>query len=185
MGFEKVATKIHDAFLLYPKIHGDSRGFFLETWSKQSFEDVGLSLNFVQDNHSKSCEGVLRGVHYQAGDAAQGKLVSVSSGTVFDVFVDLRKSSPTYGVWDGVYLTSEIHERLWVPPGCAHGFLVVSQFADFQYKVTAPYNKQSERSLAWNDPTLKIDWPLEGIAEVIVSPKDAAASLFEECEKYD
>lgn len=185
MGFEKVATKIHDAFLIYPKIYGDSRGFFLETWSKQSFEDLELSLNFVQDNHSKSSEGVLRGLHYQAGDAAQGKLVSVSSGTVFDVFVDLRKSSPTYGVWDGVYLTSEIHERLWVPPGCAHGFLVVSQFADFQYKVTAPYNKQAERSLIWNDPTLNINWPLEGIEEIIVSPKDAVAQLFEDCEKYD
>ncbi len=108
MGFEKVATKIHDAFLLYPKIRGDSRGFFLESWSKQTFEDIGLSLDFVQDNHSKSSEGVLRGLHYQAGDAAQGKLVSVSSGTVFDVFVDLRKSSPTYGVWDGVYLTSDL-----------------------------------------------------------------------------
>lgn len=185
MGFEKVATKIHDAFLIYPKIYGDSRGFFLETWSKQSFQELELSLNFVQDNHSKSCEGVLRGLHYQAGDAAQGKLVSVSSGTVFDVFVDLRKSSPTYGVWDGVYLTSEIHERLWVPPGCAHGFLVVSQFADFQYKVTAPYNKQAERSLIWNDPTLNINWPLEGIEEIIVSPKDAVAQLFEDCEKYD
>lgn len=185
MGFEKLPTKIHDAFLLHPTVHKDSRGFFLESWSKQSFEDIGLSLDFLQDNHSRSSRGVLRGLHYQAGDAAQGKLVSVSSGIVFDVFVDLRKSSPTYGRWDGIFLTTENHERLWVPPGCAHGFLVVSDFADFHYKVTAPYNKNAERSLFWNDPALDIEWPLEGINEVLVSPKDAAADSFADCEKYD
>lgn len=185
MGFEKVSTRIHDAFLLHPKVHKDSRGFFLESWSKQSFEDIGLSLDFLQDNHSRSSRGVLRGLHYQSGDTAQGKLVSVSSGIVFDVFVDLRKSSPTYGLWDGIFLTTENHERLWVPPGCAHGFLVVSEFADFHYKVTTPYNKNEERSLIWNDPILNIEWPLEGMEEVLVSSKDAVAASFIDCEKYE
>ena len=117
----KSPTKIHDAWLLKPKIFGDARGFFLESWNRETFRDVGLDLDFVQDNHSRSSKYVLRGLHYQSGSAAQGKLVWVTSGTVFDVLVDLRESSPTFSNWDGYMLTSEAHERLWVQPGCAHG----------------------------------------------------------------
>jgi dTDP-4-dehydrorhamnose 3,5-epimerase len=182
---EKIPTKIHDAWLLAPKVFADARGFFLESWSRQAFRQCGLDFDFVQDNHSRSIKNVLRGLHYQAGDAAQGKLVWVTSGAVFDVLVDLRKSSPTYGVWDGCMLTAESHDRLWVPPGCAHGFLVVSEFADFHYKVTAPYIPSAERSLRWDDPKLEIHWPLPANGLPILSPKDAAAPAFAACEKYD
>jgi len=182
---QKLPTKIHDAFLLKPKVFGDDRGFFLESWNRETFRDLGIDFDFVQDNHSRSARHVLRGLHYQAGAAAQGKLVWVTSGTVFDVLVDLRKRSPTYGVWAGYMLTSEVHERLWVPPGCAHGFLVVSDIADFHYKVSSPYSPSNECSLLWNDPTLAIEWPLEIGISPLVSPKDAIATSFEECEKYD
>ena len=181
---EKITTKIHDAYLLKPKVFGDARGFFLESWNRQTFRELGIDFDFVQDNHSRSARHVLRGLHYQAGGAAQGKLVWVTSGTVFDVLVDLRRSSPTYGFWDGYMLTSEAHERLWVPPGCAHGFLVVSELADFHYKVSAPYAPETERALRWDDATLSINWPIEPGISPIVSPKDAIASSFEECEKY-
>jgi len=182
---KKLPTKIHDAWLLKPKIFGDARGFFLESWNRETFRDIGLDLDFLQDNHSRSSKQVLRGLHYQPGDAAQGKLVWVTSGTVFDVIVDLRKSSPTYGVWDGYMLTTDAHERLYVPPGCAHGFLVVSANTDFHYKVTMPYNPQAECTLRWDDPDLAIDWPLEIGIEPILSAKDKAAPSFKDCEKYD
>lgn len=182
---KKLPTKIQDCWLLKPKIFGDARGFFLESWNRDTFRELGLDFDFVQDNHSRSSKNVLRGLHYQIGDAAQGKLVWVTSGAVFDVVVDLRRSSSTFGVWDGYLLTTEAHERLWVPPGCAHGFLVVSDTADFHYKVTKSYAPEFERALRWNDPTLKIKWPLEIGVDPKVSPKDAAATLFEECEKYD
>lgn len=182
---EKIATKIHGAYLLKPKVFGDARGFFLESWNRETFRTLGIDADFVQDNHSRSAKHVLRGLHYQAGDAAQGKIVWVTSGTVFDVLVDLRKSSPTFGVWDGYMLTSDAHERLWVPPGCAHGFLVVSEMADFHYKVSAPYAPLAERSLLWNDRELGIAWPMEAGIVPLVSPKDALASSFAECEKYD
>jgi dTDP-4-dehydrorhamnose 3,5-epimerase len=181
---EKIVTKIHDAYLLKPRVFGDSRGFFLESWNRETFRSLGIGHDFVQDNHSRSSRNVLRGLHYQAGDAAQGKLVWVTSGRVFDVMVDLRESSPTYGVWDGYYLTEEAHERLWVPPGCAHGFLVVSEIADFHYKVSAAYRPDAERSLIWSDPDLSIAWPLETGITPTVSPKDAAARSFRDCEKY-
>jgi dTDP-4-dehydrorhamnose 3,5-epimerase len=181
----KYPTKIHDAFLLKPKVFGDPRGFFLESWNRDTFRSLGIDADFVQDNHSRSARNVLRGLHYQAGAAAQGKLVWVTSGTVFDVLVDLRKSSPTYGVWDGYMLTSEAHERLWVPPGCAHGFLVVSDIADFHYKVSAPYDTSTERSLRWDDPDLSIDWPIQIGIVPIVSPKDTTSASFAGCEKYD
>jgi dTDP-4-dehydrorhamnose 3,5-epimerase len=181
---QKLPTKIHDAFLLKPKVFGDARGFFLESWNRETFRNMGIDFDFVQDNHSRSARHVLRGLHYQAGDAAQGKLVWVTSGCVFDVLVDLRESSPTFGVWDGYMLTAEAHERLWVPPGCAHGFLVVSDLADFHYKVSAPYAPAAERSLRWDDPTLAIEWPLEIGISPLVSAKDAIASSFQECEKY-
>jgi dTDP-4-dehydrorhamnose 3,5-epimerase len=182
---KKIPTKIHDAWLLKPKVYGDARGFFLESWNRDTFCEVGLDLDFVQDNHSRSSKGVLRGLHYQLGEAAQGKLVWVTSGTVFDVIVDLRRSSPTFGVWDGYVLNTETHDRLYVPPGCAHGFLVLSETCDFFYKVTTPYNPQAERALRWNDATLAIQWPLPIGIEPIVSPKDKGAASFEECEKYN
>jgi dTDP-4-dehydrorhamnose 3,5-epimerase len=181
----KLPTKIHDAYLLKPQVFGDARGFFLESWSREKFRSIGLDIDFVQDNHSRSARHVLRGLHYQAGDAAQGKLVWVTSGSVFDVLVDLRKSSPTFGVWDGYLLTADAHERLWVPPGCAHGFLVVSDSADFHYKVSAPYSPKDERSLRWDDPKLSIQWPIEIGITPTVSPKDAVAASFENCEKYE
>ena len=174
MGFEKVATKIHDAFLLYPKIHGDSRGFFLETWSKQSFEDLELSLNFVQDNHSRSEKNVLRGLHFQI-QQAQGKLVRVIQGAVFDVAVDIRKSSPTFGQHVAIELSAENQRMLWVPEGFAHGFLVTSATAEFLYKTTAYYAPEYERSIAWNDPALAIAWPIEGAPSL--SAKDQQAPL--------
>jgi len=181
---QTIQTKIHQALLLKPKVFCDPRGFFLESWNRETFRESGLDLDFVQDNHSRSSRGVLRGLHYQVGDAAQGKLVWVTSGEVFDVIVDLRRSSPTFGHWDGYALTAERHERLWVPPGCAHGFLVVSEFADFHYKVTAPYEAAAERSLRWDDATLQICWPLPETGIPILSPKDAAAPAFASCEKY-
>ena len=182
---QKLSTKIHDAYLLKPKVFGDARGFFLESWNKKTFRELVGDFDFVQDNHSRSSKNVLRGLHYQSGDAAQGKLVWVTSGIVFDVLVDLRKSSPTYGVWDGYMLTSDAHERLWVPPGCAHGFLVVTDIADFHYKVSSPYVPSAERSLRWNDLDLAIEWPIEVGIDPIVSPKDADAATFADCEKYN
>ena len=144
-----------------------------------------INPSFLKHHISRSARNVLRGLHYQAGNAAQGKLVWVNSGTVFDVLVDLRKSSPTFGVWDGYMLTSEAHERLWVPPGCAHGFLVVSEVADFHYKVSAPYAPSTERALLWNDPTLAIDWPVERGVDPLVSSKDSMAQSSAEYEKYE
>lgn len=181
---QKHPTKIHDAWLLKPEVFGDARGFFLESWNREKFRKMGIDHDFVQDNHSRSSKGVLRGLHYQAGTAAQGKLVWVTSGAVFDVIVDLRRSSPTFGVWDGYALTADEHERLWVPPGCAHGFLVLSETADFHYKVTAPYAPDAERALVWNDADLAIKWPIPEGEEPLLSAKDAAAATLRDCEKY-
>jgi len=181
---KKFPTRIHGAWLLRPAVFVDARGFFLEGWSRNAFRDIGLELDFVQDNHSRSSRNVLRGLHYQVGEAAQGKLTSVGSGEVFSVMVDLRRSSPTFGLWDGYFLNMETHDRLYVPPGCAHGFLVMSEVADFHYKVTSPYNAQAERALRWNDPGLAIDWPLPTGIRPILSTKDAQAASFAECEKY-
>jgi dTDP-4-dehydrorhamnose 3,5-epimerase len=181
----KHPTKIHGAWLLKPKVFGDDRGFFLESWNRTTFQDIGLDVDFVQDNHSRSTKNVLRGLHYQIGDAAQGKLVWVTSGAVFDVLVDMRRSSPTFGVWDGYVLSTETHDRVWVPPGCAHGFLVLSDAADFHYKVSSSYRPEMERGLLWSDTDLAIEWPIEIGLEPIVSPKDAAAAVFAKCEKYD
>jgi dTDP-4-dehydrorhamnose 3,5-epimerase len=182
---KRIPTKIHGAWLLKPKVFGDSRGFFLESWNRETFRGLDLDLDFVQDNHSRSSKNVLRGLHYQSGETAQGKLVWVTSGTVFDVLVDLRKSSPTFGVWDGYVLNTETHDRLYVPPGCAHGFLVMSDVADFHYKATMPYAPATERDLRWNDPDLAIDWPIEIGLQPVVSVKDAEAASFADCEKYD
>jgi dTDP-4-dehydrorhamnose 3,5-epimerase len=180
----KLPNKIHDAWLLKPEVNGDKRGFFLESWSRRTFRKLGIDCDFVQDNHSRSSKHVLRGLHYQVGEAAQGKLVWAASGNVFDVIVDLRRSSPTFGLWDGRILSAETHDRIYVPPGCAHGFMVLSETCDFFYKVTSPYNAQADRTLRWNDPELDIAWPIDRGAAPIVSSKDAHAASFSECEKY-
>jgi dTDP-4-dehydrorhamnose 3,5-epimerase len=163
-------TAIPDVLLLEPKIFGDARGFFLESFNQKSFNTAtGLDVNFVQDNHSRSAKGVLRGLHYQV-QQPQGKLVRVVRGAVFDVAVDIRKNSPTFGRWVGVELSEDNHRQLWVPAGLAHGFLVLSESADFLYKTTDYYAPQYERCIAWNDPDIGIEWP--GTATPQLSAKD-------------
>ena len=169
MKFE--TTPLKDVFLLQPKVFGDQRGFFLESWSLETFREVGLDLNFVQDNHSRSARGILRGMHYQT-EHTQGKLVRVSSGEVFDVVVDLRRESETLGQWYGATLSADNHHMLWVPPGFAHGFYVTSEYADFQYKCTDIYHPASEVSLAWDDPTVGIEWPVPAGEQPQLSAKD-------------
>ena len=168
-------TAIEGVLLLEPKVFGDERGFFMESHSDRTFAQVtGLDVRFVQDNHSRSARGVLRGLHYQHGEAAQGKLVRVVRGAVFDVAVDIRAGSPTFGRWVGFELSEANHRQLWVAPGLAHGFLVTSESADFLYKTTTYYAPAAERAVRWDDPTLAIAWPDVGMAPV-VSAKDAAA----------
>lgn len=181
----KTPTLINGAFIVKPKVFKDERGFFLESWNKKVYDELNLGLEFVQDNHSQSSKHTLRGLHYQTGSSAQGKLVWVTSGVVFDVFVDLRKKSPTYGMWDGYYLDNKSHNRLWIPPGCAHGFVVVSNTADFHYKCTNYYNPNADRTLIWDDPTVDITWPIPSNIEPIISEKDKKGKTFEECEKYE
>jgi len=178
-----IPTAIPDLLILEPKVFGDARGFFMESYNAKVFHDAtGLSPNFVQDNHSRSGKGVLRGLHYQI-EQAQGKLVRVTRGAVFDVAVDLRQSSPTFGQWVGIELSEENNRQFWIPPGFAHGFLVTSDSADFLYKTTDYYAPQFERSLAWNDPTVGVAWPLEGITPLL-SAKDLAGKALAECEKF-
>ena len=178
-----IPTAIPDLLILEPKVFGDARGFFLESYNAKVFHDAtGLSPNFVQDNHSRSGKGVLRGLHYQI-EQAQGKLVRVTRGAVFDVAVDLRQSSPTFGQWVGIELSEENNRQFWIPPGFAHGFLVTSDSADFLYKTTDYYAPQFERSLAWNDPTVGVAWPLEGTTPLL-SAKDLAGKALAECEKF-
>lgn len=153
------ATPLAGVYLLTPRVFGDERGFFLESWNAATFRDADFDFSFVQDNHSRSAQGILRGLHYQTR-YTQGKLVRVTSGQVFDVVVDLRRDSPTLGKSYGVILDAVDHRMLWIPPGFAHGFYVMSEFADFQYKCTDRYDPDSEVSIAWNDPDLSIDWPL-------------------------
>jgi len=168
-------TDIADVLLLEPKVFGDARGFFFESYNERAFEAiVGGPVRFVQDNHSRSSRGVLRGLHWQAPPHAQGKLVRVVRGAVFDVAVDIRPDSATFKRWVGVELSEENRRELWIPPGLAHGFLVLSESADFLYKATGYYAPQAERSIAWNDPELSIGWPLHG-ERPAVSAKDAAA----------
>ena len=178
-----IETAIPDLLILEPKVFGDARGFFMESYNAKAFQDAtGLDVNFVQDNHSRSGKGVLRGLHYQI-EQAQGKLVRVTRGSVFDAVVDLRKSSPTFGQWAGVELSEENSRQLWIPPGFAHGFLVTSESADFLYKTTDYYAPQFERSLAWNDPTVGVEWPLAGVAPLL-SAKDIAGKPLAECETF-
>lgn len=166
-----IETDIPDVKIIEPAVFGDERGFFMETWNQKRFEELvtGKPTQFVQDNHSKSKKGILRGLHYQT-ENTQGKLVRVVSGEVFDVAVDIRKDSPTFGKWVGVYLSAENKRQLWVPEGFAHGFYVTSDEAEFVYKCTDYYNPKFETSIIWNDPTLNIKWPLEAMP--ILSQKD-------------
>jgi dTDP-4-dehydrorhamnose 3,5-epimerase len=165
---------IPDVVLITPQVFGDERGFFFETFRQRDFEQHCGRYTFVQDNHSKSAHGILRGLHYQR-QQLQGKLVRVTRGEVFDVAVDVREQSPTYGQWVGVTLNETNKNMLWIPPGFAHGFYVISDSADFQYKCTDRYDPDSEITLAWDDPDIGIDWPLSGI-EPAISEKDAAAT---------
>jgi dTDP-4-dehydrorhamnose 3,5-epimerase len=177
-----IPTAIPDIILIEPKVFADERGFFLESYQKQRFAEAGIPFDFVQDNHSESQQGVLRGLHYQV-QQPQGKLVRVIAGEIFDVAVDIRKSSPTFGKWVGDYLSTENKKMLWVPAGFAHGFYVTSPTAEVLYKATDYYAPQWERSVAWNDPAINIDWPLHGRAPVL-SPKDAAGKLLKEAEVF-
>jgi len=171
-------TAIADVLLIGPRVFGDARGFFYESFNARDFAAAtGLNVNFVQDNHSKSARGVLRGLHYQAQNP-QGKLVRVVSGEVFDVVVDIRPQSPTYGQWVGEHLSAGNQRQLWIPPGLAHGFLVLSESAEFLYKTTDYYAPEFERCLAWDDAHLNIAWPLDGLVPV-VSAKDVLGHPFE------
>ena len=166
-------TKIPDVFIIEPKVFGDERGFFFESFNQKNFtEKTGITSEFVQDNHSRSVKGVLRGLHYQI-QQTQGKLLRVIAGEIFDVAVDMRKSSPNFGEWVGCILSAENKRQFWIPPGFAHGFLVTSDIAEVLYKTTDYYAPEYERSLLWNDPDLGIDWPLEGITPIL-SVKDQA-----------
>ena len=177
-----IECDIPGPLILEPKVFGDDRGFFMESWNSSVFAKMGLDLTFVQDNHSRSQKGVLRGMHFQNPNP-QGKLVRVVHGAVFDVAVDLRQSSHTFGKWSGVLLSSENRRMFWVPEGFAHGFLTLEDDTDFLYKCTSSYEPQHECSLAWNDPTVGIDWPVEGI-ELILSDKDANGVALSEVRAF-
>jgi dTDP-4-dehydrorhamnose 3,5-epimerase len=178
-----ITTELPEVLIIEPVVFGDSRGFFFESFNQKNFvQATGLDVNFVQDNHSRSAKGVLRGLHYQVG-RPQGKLVRVARGAVFDVAVDIRKSSAAFGRWIGVELTEDNHRQLWIPPGFAHGFYVLSESADFLYKTTEYYAPDLERSLAWNDLELAIGWPLSGMSPV-VSPKDMSAPKLADAEVF-
>jgi len=176
-------TQIPDVVLIRPRVFGDDRGFFLESWEERKFAAAGITAKFVQDNHSRSARHTLRGLHYQMKQT-QGKLVRVVNGTVFDVAVDIRRSSPTFGRWVGVVLSAEKHEMLWVPEGFAHGFVVLSESADFLYRCTDFYAPGQERAIRWNDPEVGVRWPLPPGAEPLLSTKDAAAGSFREAEYF-
>ena len=178
-----IITKIPDVLLFEPNVFGDERGFFYESFNKKTFETLtGLKTDFVQDNHSRSTKGVLRGLHYQIKQA-QGKLVRVTAGEVFDVAVDLRKSSPTFGQWEGVLLSADNKRQLWIPEGFAHGFIVLSDSAEFLYKTTNYYAPENERCIKWNDPDLAINWQYND--EPQVSEKDAKGVLFKAADTFD
>lgn len=178
-----IPTAIPDVLVIEPQVFGDDRGFFMESFNQQRWEQqTGITRPFVQDNHSRSSQGVLRGIHYQIKQA-QGKLVRVTVGEVFDVAVDLRRSSPTFGRWVGEMLTAENKRQLWVPEGFGHGFMVVSESADFLYKTTDYYSPENERCIIWNDADLGIDWPA-GI-EPRLSAKDAEGTLFAAAEVFE
>ena len=179
-----IPTAIPDVKIIEPRVFGDERGFFMETWNARTFKELGIDAQFVQDNHSRSVKGTLRGLHYQIRQP-QGKLVRVTSGEVFDVAVDIRRSSPTFGQWVGEYLSADNKCMLWVPPGFAHGFYVTSEQAEFQYKCTDYYAPDHERCIRWDDPDLKIRWPEAASEEVLVSAKDAEGAPFNTSQVYE
>jgi len=177
------ATTLPEVLILEPKVFGDSRGFFMESFNANTFRELtGLDVQFVQDNHSRSTRGVLRGLHYQL-QQPQGKLVRVARGRVFDVVVDMRKSSPSFGKWDGVELSEDNHLQLWVPAGFAHGFVVLSESADFLYKTTDYYAPAHERCLKWDDPTVAVEWPLGGIVPSL-SARDQQGLALADCDTF-
>ena len=176
-----IRTAIPDVLIVEPKVFGDPRGFFFESYNRRTLEPHGIPGEFVQDNHSRSAKGVLRGLHYQIRQP-QGKLVRVVSGEVFDVAVDIRRSSPAFGKWVGEILSADNKRMMWIPPGFAHGFLVLSESAEFLYKTTDYWAPEHERSLLWNDPQLAIAWPLEGAPTL--AAKDAAAKRLSEAEVF-
>ena len=183
MPYTVTPAAIPDVLILEPKVFGDARGFFYESFNARDFaQATGLNVQFVQDNHSKSAQGVLRGLHYQI-QHPQGKLVRVTQGEVFDVVVDLRRSSATFGQWVGAHLSADNHRQLWVPPGFAHGFVVLSQSAEFLYKTTDYWYPEHERSLLWNDPELGIDWPLEGPPQL--AAKDQAGQWLRDADVFE
>lgn len=178
-----IATDIPDLLIIEPKVFGDSRGFFFESFNKRMFREItGIDAEFVQDNHSRSARGVLRGLHYQIKQP-QGKLVRVVRGKVFDVAVDLRRASPTFGKWFGLELSEDNHRQLWIPPGFGHGFVVLSDSADFLYKTTDYWAPEHERCIIWNDPELGIAWPLDGISPQL-SAKDQQGKCFGDAETF-
>lgn len=179
-----ITTAIEGVLILEPKVFGDARGFFMESFNQKTFNDaVGREVSFVQDNHSRSAKGVLRGLHYQLPPHAQGKLVRVTQGSVFDVAVDMRRDSASFGKWVGVELSGENHRQLWLPVGMAHGFLVTSESADFLYKTTDYYAPQSEACLLWSDPALEIEWPDVGQRPQLAA-KDAGASTLAQARVF-
>jgi len=183
MPYSVTPTAIPEVLILEPRVFGDARGFFFESFNARDFAEVtGLNVSFVQDNHSKSGRGVLRGMHYQI-QHPQGKLVRVVQGTVFDVVVDMRKSSPTFGRWVGAMLSDANHKQIWIPPGFAHGFVVLSESAEFLYKTTDYWYPEHERSLLWNDATVGIEWPID--FEPKLAAKDAAGKPFGQAELFD
>lgn len=185
MSLNVIRTPLDGVLILEPKVFGDARGFFMESYNRRDFaEATGLDVDFVQDNHSRSRRGVLRGLHYQIRQP-QGKLVRVARGAVFDVAVDIRRSSPTFGRWAGVELSEDNQRQLWIPPGLAHGFLVLSESADFLYKTTDWYAPEHERGIAWNDSAIGIEWPLDAIGEPLLSDKDRAAPPLAQAEVFD
>ena len=179
--FKFIETKIKDLYIIEPRVFGDDRGYFMESYNRNDFVAAGLDMTFVQDNESKSKKGVLRGMHFQTKHT-QGKLVRVTQGAVYDVAVDLRKNSPTYGQWEGLLLTEENKRQFYVPEGFAHGFLVVSDEAVFNYKCTDFYAPEYDSGLLWNDPDVGIEWPLEGIEEIILSEKDKKQKTLKELD---
>jgi dTDP-4-dehydrorhamnose 3,5-epimerase len=177
------ATEIPDVLLVKPDVLGDPRGHFFESWEQRKFAAAGIDAHFVQDNQSRSTRHILRGLHYQIRQP-QGKLVRVVTGAVFDVAVDLRRRSPTFGRWVGVVLSDENHHMLWIPPGFAHGFVVITEYADFVYRCTDFWSPAHERSILWNDPDLKVRWPIAQAVKPLVSPKDARALRFRDAQYF-
>ena len=179
--FNFIETKIKDLYIIEPKVFGDNRGYFMESYNRKDFVDAGLDMVFVQDNESKSKKGVLRGLHFQTKHT-QGKLVRVTQGEVYDVAVDLRKDSPTYGKWEGVLLSAENKRQFYIPEGFAHGFLVLSDEAVFNYKCTDVYAPEYDGGLLWNDPDVGIEWPLDKIEEIVLSEKDKKQPTLKELD---